>query len=203
MLDEGYIKFQANWTPTPPLNIPVIHHLNHWRNKMYEMGWIGAYENGIGYGNISQRLDSNGQFLISGSATGNLKKLTNAHYAKVLDFDLNKNILSCTGYTIASSESMSHAVVYQECPFVNGVIHIHHLELWKRLLHQVPTTDLKAAYGTPEMAYSIIQLLKTTDLLEQKIFVMEGHKEGIFAFGESLEEAAGVISTYFDKLFTN
>lgn len=195
-MDEGYIKFRANWTKTAPLLPDLIQDINYWRNEMYQMGLIGAYENGIGFGNISYRLNKEGQFLISGSATGNYKKLTHEHYAKVLSFDLHKNTLACEGAILASSESMSHAVIYQECPAINAVIHVHHLELWKKLLNQVPTTDLSAAYGTPEMAYSIIGLLKNTNLLEQKIFVMEGHEEGIFVFGETLAAAAAVILKY-------
>ena len=65
--------------------------------------------------------------------------------------------------------------------------------LWEFLLHKVPTTDAGAPYGSPEMARSIIRLLRETDLREQKIFVMEGHPEGIFSFGETLEAAAAVI----------
>lgn len=72
---------------------------------------------------------------------------------------------------------MSHAVIYCECPEVQGVIHIHNLEMWERLLHQVPTTDAAATYGSPEMAYSIIDLLQHTDLRSQGIFVMEEHRE--------------------------
>lgn len=195
-MDEGYIKFQACWTATPPLSYPLIDQLNHWRQKMYQQGFIGAYSNGIGFGNISQRLPARGEFLISGSATGNIEQLTAAHYAKVTAVDVDKNTLYCEGNTIASSESMSHAVIYQTCPDIHAVIHIHHLEMWKKLLHQVPTTDLSAAYGTPEMAYSIIHLLKTTDLLEKKIFVMEGHEEGIFVFGQDLASAAATLYQY-------
>ena len=88
---------------------------------------------------------------------------------------------------------MSHAVIYRECPAVQAVIHVHHLELWEQLLHKVPTTDASAKYGTPEMANSIVELLKKTDLRGTKLFVMEGHEEGIFSFGNSLDEAVEII----------
>jgi ribulose-5-phosphate 4-epimerase/fuculose-1-phosphate aldolase len=91
---------------------------------------------------------------------------------------------------------MSHAVFYQESPLINGVIHVHSQALWEKLLHQVPTTDASATYGSPEMAYSIIQLIQETDLLTQKILVMEGHPEGIFVFGADLEEAGQVLIQY-------
>ena len=160
---------------------------------MYDLGLIGVYENGIGFGNISRRLNAHNQFIISGTATGGIPRLSGEHYAIVRQADLAGNALHCEGQVIASSESMSHAVIYRECPQINGVIHIHHLKLWQALLHRVPTTDRSAAYGTPEMAESIVALLRETALPELRIFVMEGHEEGIFVFGETLEAAAAVI----------
>jgi len=199
IIDEGYIKFQANWEKTAPFAATYFQNLQHWRDQMYQHQLIGAYPNGIGFGNISERILDSQQFYISGSATGNFSSLTSKHYAKVVNFDLQKNTLTCHGPIVASSESMSHAVIYQQCPWVNGVIHIHHFDLWKQLLHQVPTTDKSAAYGTPEMAFSIVNLLENTDLPNSKIFVMEGHEEGVFAFGKDLAEAAAVIFKWLNK----
>jgi len=195
--DEGYLKFRAVWTPAPPLPETAITELNHWRSEMFDRRLIGAYENGIGFGNISQRLNPQGQFIISGTATGGIQRLTGAHYAVVRQADLEGNTLHCEGPVIASSESMSHAVIYRECPEINGVIHIHHLKLWQSLLHRVPTTPLSVTYGTPEMANAIITLLKETALPSLRILVMEGHEEGIFAFGKTLEDAAAVILERF------
>ena len=198
-MDEGYIKFNAIWEKSPPMPLSQIKKLNEWRNKLYELGLIGAYENGIGFGNISERFDEGDTFLISGSATGNLSELNGKHYSLVTRVDIPGNKLFCQGPIIASSESMSHAVIYMECPWVHGVIHIHNLPLWKRLLQEVPTTDKSALYGSPEMAYSIAALLKNSDLIERKIFVMEGHEEGIFTFGSSLDEAGEVLLSYLNK----
>ncbi|MFM9948205.1 MAG: class II aldolase/adducin family protein [Saprospiraceae bacterium] len=196
-IDEGYLKFRAIWTQTQPLPDKEIAELNHWRSELFDRGLIGVYENGIGFGNISQRLNAGSQFIISGTATGGIPRLNGAHYAIVRQADLAGNALHCEGPVIASSESMSHAVIYREFPEINGVIHIHHLKLWQSLLHSVPTTPLSATYGTPEMAWSIVALLKATALQELRIFVMEGHEEGIFAFGETLEAAAAVILEHF------
>jgi len=43
------------------------------------------------------------------------------------------------------------------------------------------------------MAQSIIALIRCSDLPQEKLFVMEGHEEGIFSFGVSLEEAFDVL----------
>lgn len=197
LTDEGYIKFRAAWTPAPPFDWAELETLDHWRQQMYVAGLIGAYADGIGFGNISCRKNEAGQFLITGSATGNFARLNADHYCLVTEVDIDQNRLNCRGPILASSESMSHAVIFRECPEVQGVIHVHHLGMWERLLHQVPTTRADAAYGSPEMAYSIIDLLHHTDLRSSRLFVMEGHREGIFAFGISLAEAAAVIMEHY------
>jgi ribulose-5-phosphate 4-epimerase/fuculose-1-phosphate aldolase len=101
---------------------------------------------------------------------------------------------------MASSESMSHGVIYGESNDIHGVIHVHHKALWQKLLDKVPTTAGHAAYGTPEMAYEIIRLFRETDLMKKKILVMKGHEEGIFTFGETLQDAGKVILEYFQQL---
>lgn len=198
MTDEGYIKFNAFWEKTSPLPAEGLASLQQWRQKLYELQLIGAYDNGIGFGNISRRWKDTDQFIISGSATGNFPQLTPDHYALVTQVETEQNSLYCRGPIIASSESMSHAVIYRTCPSVNGVIHVHNLEMWERLLHKVPTTDQSASYGSPEMAHSIVRLLLETDLPEQKIFVMEGHQEGIFTFGHDLDEAGKVLLEWYE-----
>ncbi|NRB62308.1 MAG: class II aldolase/adducin family protein [Saprospiraceae bacterium] len=193
-MDEGYIKFDAIWVKTDPFGENDLAQLNTFRQKVFELKLIGAYDNGIGYGNISQRqLPTKNPFYISGSATGNLSELLPTHYALVKDVRIDENQLFCEGPIVASSESMSHAVIYQTLPEVQAVIHVHHLNMWKSLLHSVPTTSQSATYGTPEMAYSIIDLLQSTHLPKTKLFVMEGHEEGVFVFGNSLAEAYAIL----------
>ncbi|MFN7116503.1 MAG: class II aldolase/adducin family protein [Saprospiraceae bacterium] len=187
-MDEGYIKFQACWTASAPLFGTTLQELITCRDSLHQLGLIGVYPNGIGFGNISQRWNAEGQFVISGSATGHLPNLTLEHFTLVTRVNIAENMVWCEGPIIASSETMSHAVIYQECPEVQAVIHVHHAALWQQLLHQIPTTDASATYGSPEMAYAIVQLLRHSDLRQQQLFVMEGHPEGIFAFGESLLE---------------
>ena len=194
--DEGTIKFAAHWRQTPALTEAKLSGLIRWRNELHRRGLIGAYPDGIGFGNISRRWDADGRFVISGSATGRYTTLSAAHFSLVTDFNPDKNTVYCEGPVVASSESMSHAAIYRECPEVSGVIHVHHLAMWKRLLRQAATTDAAAAYGTPEMAASIVRLLRETNVRQQKIFAMTGHWEGVFAFGKTLDEAAELIFSF-------
>lgn len=194
MRDEGYIKFDCHRAKIPlTIPEPYFSELNYWRDQLYSLGLIGAYPDGIGYGNISVRDGYSREFWITGSATGNLAKLSKENYARVTDFDLANNRVWCWGDTKASSESMSHAVLYYCDQRIKAVVHVHHAALWKHLMFKVPTTAADIPYGTYEMAKAVQKLYKTTDLPEQKILVMAGHEEGIITFGESLAAATKLI----------
>ena len=192
MKETGVIKFNCNWIKENPLDNELLIDLNLWRNKMFDLGFIGVNDEDIGYGNISIRFLEN-QFIISGSATGKLKKLTNEHFTKVVDYDLEKNSLTALGPIIASSESLTHAVIYECDKNVNAIIHIHNLDLWKKLKDKIPTTNKNVEYGTPAMAKEIIRLFNESDLKDQKIVVMAGHEEGIISFGKDLNEAGTLL----------
>ncbi len=191
-MDEGYIKFNCNWIKAEPASINHIEELNIWRDKLYTLGLIGADENGIGFGNISLRFKNN-EFIITGSATGGLNKLNENHYVLVNEYDLLQNSLICTGPIKASSESLSHAAIYECSPETNAVIHVHNIIMWENLIHIVPSTSDHVSYGTPEMANEIKRLFDETPVAFEKILVMGGHKEGIIAFGATLEEAGKIL----------
>jgi hypothetical protein len=192
MMDEGYIKFNSDWEEAKHFQFSDIKELNQWRQKLYDVNLLGVYPDGIGFGNVSQRSSGN-KFIISGSKSGSVSHLDESHYAEVIDFDIKKNWVKCIGETIASSESMSHAVIYEQYSKVNAVFHVHHLGLWKKLLWKIPTTPESAPYGSPEMANEILHLFQTTDVMHKRLFAMAGHEEGLFAFGNTLEEAGIVL----------
>jgi ribulose-5-phosphate 4-epimerase/fuculose-1-phosphate aldolase len=195
-MDEGYIKFNCTWIPSNDISLDKVAALNVWRNIMYKKGLIGMYPDGIGFGNISVRCDEK-TFLISGSATGGLATLNESHYSLVTDYDLSTNSVTCVGPLKASSESLTHALIYECSAATNAVIHIHNLELWNRLMHHVPTSNENISYGTPEMANEIKRLFDATALSKEKILVMGGHREGIISFGRDLDEAGNIL---IDKL---
>lgn len=197
MDEKGYIKFNCHWIKDKAVDNGLIEELNIWRDKLYSLKLVGAYPNGIGFGNISIRLNDK-NFLITGSATGNHHQLTNKHYTKVTSYNFAKNTLTCNGPIQASSESLTHAAVYEANKEINAVIHIHHKNLWDKLLQIIPTTSPSVEYGTPQMAMEIHRLFKETDLNEKKILVMAGHEEGIISFGKDLEEAGNLILKYFN-----
>lgn len=192
MIDEGYIKFNCVWDEVDTLTQADVAELNIYRQKLRTQGLIGVYPDGIGYGNISRR-DSQSIFVISGSATGGYARMHSADYARVTRCDTRRNSVWCTGGTKASSESMTHCILYVLDERVQGVIHVHDKALWQQLLYKVPTTAEDVSYGTPEMSDEVERLWRESDLCEQKIFAMAGHEEGIVTFGHSLEEAYRVL----------
>jgi len=198
---EGYIKFIVDWSKTGPL-IPSaeLEKLNTWRDLLYNLDMIGADKEGIGFGNLSIRKQGTSHFYITGSATGSLKNLGPEHYCLVTGFNLDENILKCIGPIKASSESMSHAVVYSEFPGAGSVIHIHHNVFWKSLMNRVPTTARNVEYGTPEMAKEIIRLLREPGTLEGRIIVMGGHRDGIIVFGKDIDDAGSYVLSYYNAV---
>ncbi len=197
MIDEGYIKYQCHWNKTKAIATSEIIELNQWRNQLYNLGLIGEYDNGIGFGNVSVRIPQSQDLIISGTQTGGIAELTAEHYTKVTDFDWHKNYVVCEGLIKASSETLTHGAIYVAQPDINAVIHVHNLNLWRKLLNRVPTTNPNCAYGTPEMAEEIIRLCQQPETEKQKIVIMSGHEEGILVFGHSLDEAGTVLLGHF------
>jgi ribulose-5-phosphate 4-epimerase/fuculose-1-phosphate aldolase len=166
--------------------------LNACRRRLRALRVIGVDSNGIGFGNLSVRDGETNNFYITGSATGGLPELTAADCVRVVAYDFASNWLRYEGAAIPSSESLTHAAIYESDPSTSAVIHCHESVLWGMLLDRVPTTSKSVAYGTPEMAYEIMRLFKANDVRSMKILVMAGHKGGIVSFGKNLEEAFGV-----------
>lgn len=199
MNTEGIIKFNCNWIQSHPVDISLLHEINACRQKLYRQNLIGVNSDGIGFGNISIRYNKN-NFIISGSGTGAIPQLTNKHYTTVTAYNIAENTLTAVGPIIASSESLTHAMIYELDPSANAVIHVHDVVLWKYLLQQFPSTDSKVMYGTQEMAKEVKRLFVEKDLSQTKIFAMGGHEEGVVAFGKDCEEAYKIIQNILTQV---
>jgi L-ribulose-5-phosphate 4-epimerase len=190
-LDEGYIKYDLDWRPGPATHVATARELDRWRRPLFAAGLIGHYEElGIGYGNISHRCGTAGQFLISGTQTGHLPETDERHYALVTGVDIDANRVRCEGPVKASSEAMTHAAIYALDEHIGAVVHVHNEALWRRHRGDLPTTDAKVAYGTPQMAHEFARLYDETEFDRIGIAVMAGHDEGLVSFGTTLQSAA-------------
>ena len=188
-----YVKFSCERVTAEIPSFRGLAELNVYRRKLLDLGLIGVDPNGIGFGNLSVRDGATERFYITGSATGGIHELVQADCAKVVACDLEKNRVRYEGSAMPSSESLTHAAIYQADATAGAVIHFHDSSLWTAVLNVAPTTSKAAEYGSPEMANEIMHLFTRTDVGSRKIVVMAGHERGILTFGKDLEEAFAVL----------
>jgi ribulose-5-phosphate 4-epimerase/fuculose-1-phosphate aldolase len=194
---EGYIKFTSNWEKTAAGYDLLAGEINQYRSLLYDKNLIGKLDNGVGFGNMSIRIEGTNTFLITGTATGNHRHLLPEHFALVYDFETASNRIDCRGLTIASSESLTHAVIYSVRKDVNSVIHIHHKTLWERYNGILPTTSPAADYGTREIAEEVSLLAQNTKV---SVIVMGGHMDGIIFFAPNTLQACHEILKLVDNI---
>lgn len=192
---EGVIKFQLDHelTTLPPVDVMEI---DAWRSIFKQTGTIGQIADrydGYGFGNLS-RLSPDG-FLISGTQTGVLETTSIADYAEVTSWDSRKNSVQSRGQVKPSSESLTHAVIYETCPEVVCVFHLHSPDIWNAAtVLGIPITDPEITYGTPEMADAVYQCVVDSQL--PGILSMGGHDDGIIAYGQTLVETGLLLIRY-------
>ena len=192
MRDDGVIKFSCEWQFHQPFDCPELESLMLWRDRMFALGFIGVYPDGVGYGNISVRL-SDTTFLISGTQTGHIQQTQRSHYTLVDDWSIAQNSLNCRGPVKASSESLTHAALYEFSNDIHAIIHIHEPKLWQACKYKLPTTCATVPYGTPDMAVEMWRLFQEEGLTHHKVLVMAGHEDGLLAFGSTLKDASNVL----------
>ena len=193
MNETGSVKFKCEQVPIEICRFAGFAELNRYRRKLLSLGMIGVDPSVVGFGNLSIRNGATSRFYITGSATAGISELMPTDCAKVVAYDFARNWLQCEGSTVASSESLTHAAVYESDPTARAVIHCHDMKLWAALLEKAPTTPKRVEYGTSEMAHAVRRLFEATDVEKRKIFVMAAHDGGLVTFGRDLQEAFGIL----------
>ena len=163
------------------------------RTRLHELNLSGSMPTGIGFGNLSLYL-AHGAFIISGSGTGEPRVLGRNGYCLVRQACPERNQFCSTGPMRASSESMTHAAVYSAFPMLSDnesspircVIHVHSPALFSRYLPVAPQTPVTAAYGTPELAQAVRQLVSSMNV-KSGFFVLAGHQDGLVFFGPTIK----------------
>lgn len=202
-MQEGVIQYQLTYVCQPLPEHLDITLLEACRARLFAASLIGQDEQryaGLGYGNLSQRVDVAGMpdaFLITGSQTGHLPALTRQQYALVTACDPQANRLQASGEIEPSSEAMTHAVIYQSLPSVQAVIHVHWPDLWQNARkHKLWVTAGEIPYGTPQMAAAVQQLVRENGFPSTGLVAMLGHEDGIIAWGKTLAEAEARLTYY-------
>lgn len=206
---EGVIRFEASRDPRP-LEERVLGDtarvLSAWRGILSHLRLLGQdpsrYE-GLGYGNVSARVGPFGdvprgrrRFLVTGSQTAGVAHATLREFCLVESWDCGANRLACTGLVAPSSESLTHAALYDASPAVRVVLHAHAPELWRRARALgLPVTAEAVANGTPAMAAEVQRLYREGTLASTRVAAMGGHEDGVIAFGASAAEAGAALVT--------
>ncbi len=196
-MNEGVIKFDLKHT-FKKLDINrEVEILESVRMPLFYLRLIGE-KDGIGYGNVSIKV-SQKSFLISGTQTGSKEFLGKSGYALVKDYDLKSFQVISLGEVKPSSESLTHAALY-EILDINCVIHIHSEPLWETALKSdIAATSKDVEYGSPQMVKQIKELA-STNKLNEGILVTKGHKDGLFFFSDTPSLALKNLLKFSSKL---
>jgi ribulose-5-phosphate 4-epimerase/fuculose-1-phosphate aldolase len=200
-VDEGYIKYRSERRDGTVAPSAVLDELNQARTRLFDKKLIGIYPDGVGFGNLSVRTHGN-VFIVTASATGGLRTLTNKHYCLVEEFSTADNRVRSVGPLPASSEAMTHGAIYAANPAVQCVIHVHSRELFDHCLaNGYLTTPAVIPYGTPAMAQSVSDLVAAHSKLPV-LFAMAGHEEGIVAYGADVASTHALLINEMHRLTT-
>jgi len=174
--------------------------LSAWREILANLRVLGqdpARYEGLGYGNVSARTGPFGdiprgrrRFLVTGTQTGGVAHATLREFCLVESWDLARNQVTSAGPVAPSSESLTHAALYDASPAIRVVLHAHAPDIWRQARALgLPVTHASAANGTPAMAHEVQRLFREGTFASTRIATMGGHEDGVIAFGASAAEA--------------
>ena len=201
-IDDGYIKYTSTRRDGMVAPSTELDGLNRARTTLFDLGLIGVYDNGVGYGNLSIRANDDNRFVITASATGALRTLQAQQFCLVEAFSIDDNHVQSIGSLPASSESMTHGAIYAARADVQCVIHVHSRVLFDHLLHcGAPATPVDVPYGTPAMARTVANLVaRQPDL--PTVFVMSGHIDGVVAYGADTASTLDALLALLQRIST-
>ena len=185
---EGVIKFDLQYQVSAAEPGHALDQVLQWRDVFFRLGIIGqdpGRYDGLAFGNISHRIGSGIQFIISGSQTGGLLHCTPEHFSIVDSCDVETNRVEAHGPVAPSSESLTHGAIYMLDERINCVVHGHAPSIWEKVSALgLPATPQDIPYGTPRMAHAITALYREQGQPRQALFAMLGHEDGVIAYGE-------------------
>lgn len=189
---EGVIKYSLSHQQLAPSGAFAWRELEHWRHVLWRLGLTGQDQNrygGYAFGNVSCRLTSG--FLVSGSQTGGNRHLDLRDYVEITGYDLRQNRIESRGLARPSSESLSHAAVYEAAANAGCVLHVHNPSMWHnggRLGWYVTPPHIE--YGTQEMADTLRSWCTGR---RSGIVVMRGHEDGVIVFSKTISSAGCIL----------
>lgn len=195
---EGVIKYQLVFQPGPRLPSHGVQDLCRWQKQLQQHGLLGrdpTRYGGLAFGNLSRRLAAGG-FIITASQQADCANPGPDHYAHVTNWHCAENRLVATGPAKPSSESLTHAALYDVDPRIGVIFHAHSPLLWQRRDQLgLASTANNIAYGTPAMATEVARLYQAHAFDGHGALTMGGHEDGILSFGRTVDEAGQMLLT--------
>ncbi len=197
---EGVIGFAyALEAPDGDLvSAETLHAMRGWRRVLKRLALLGqtpARYQGFGYGNLSARDGSQpDQFVVTASQTSGAAEFEQRHLVRIVSGNVERFWVDAIGHQPPSSESLTHAMIYQADPGIAWVMHGHSPEIWQQAESLgLPATPQDVGYGTPAMARAVAELLRG-NARRPLLFVTLGHEDGVFACGASASDAGSALT---------
>ncbi len=197
---EGTIRFAYGLEPPdgPVAPAPVLQALRGWRSVLRRLGLVGQTPDrygGLGFGNLSARHpDDPDQFVITASQTAGVPELEEGDLVRILHSSTSRFWVDALGHQPPSSETLTHAMIYQADPAIGWVLHGHSPDIWQRADELgLPVTPESVAYGSVDMVSAVASLLEARTE-RPLVFVTLGHEDGVFACGRTAAEAGGALA---------
>jgi len=196
---DGVIKYTFDFQKSEPLKQEQFTEIESLRKRLFALDLIGVTDEGIGFGNISQRVNRD-SFVITGTQTGHLAKLQGEHYSLIEAYNDKEFYLKSSGAIKPSSEALTHGTIYNLSSDISAVIHIHSKVIWNFMLQNNYLKTKNVEYGTEEMIDEVNRIFSTIEPLDNPKFVMAGHEDGVIIFGTDLLSAELTLYKILEKV---
>jgi hypothetical protein len=196
---EGTIRFA--YALEPPAGavagIDTLRALGAWRALFKRLELLGqdpTRYGGLGFGNLSSRDRHRGdEFVITASQTATAPTLADEDLVRITHSNPGRFWVDAVGRQPPSSETLTHAMIYQADASIGWVFHVHSPEIWRRADElELPATAVDAPYGSPAMAEAVSQLLARHPS-RPFVFATLGHQDGVFACGASADDTGSAL----------
>ena len=225
MAQEEPVRVKQQFIRAPHFQKDILADLNSWRTIFYGLGLIGqdagtlhervrnffrrqssGRYGGVEFGSVSKRFPGfeygdYRKFLVNGSGTGKIERLTEEHYTLVTEYDLETARVKSTGPIEAHLDSLIHALVYTKWGLAGFVFHVHSPDIWRnRKRLRVPATREDVGYGTPEIVEEVGRLFNEGKVgIFMNLFAIGSYEDSIVSFGQDSLAAGSAIVKYLSR----